>query len=98
MARYQLSFQARTELSEIWVYVAENSGIDNANNLNRQFLERFPLLAEFPQMGRARPELAPDVRSFPINNFVVLYRSTDYGIEILHIVHGRRQIETLFPQ
>ncbi|MCH7801232.1 MAG: type II toxin-antitoxin system RelE/ParE family toxin [Chloroflexi bacterium] len=98
MASYRLSSQARTDMLEVWVYVAEDNGVESARSLNRQFLERFPLLAEYPHMGRARPELAPDVRSFPISSFVVLYRPTDYGVDILRIVHGRRQLETMFFQ
>jgi toxin ParE1/3/4 len=80
------------------VYVAENSGIESARQLSRQIYERFPLLAEQSYLGRARPELAPEVRSFPVSSYIILYRPTEYGVEILHIVHGRRRLEALFEQ
>jgi toxin ParE1/3/4 len=50
------------------------------------------LLARVPFMGRQRPDIHPDIRSFPHGPSVVFYRrqSDPDGIEILHIRHGRR--------
>ncbi len=49
-------------------------------------------------MGRARPELPSGLRSFPVGNYLILYRPTDYGVEIVRVVHGSRDIEALFEQ
>ena len=42
-------------------------------------------------MGTARPQLSPDLRSWPVGNYVVLYRPADYGVEIVRVRHGRRR-------
>jgi toxin ParE1/3/4 len=46
-------------------------------------------------MGRARPELRPDLRSFPCGAYLILYRAVDDGVEIVRVVHGARNLEDL---
>ena len=96
MALFRLSTQARLELVQIWDYAVDLAGVEYARSLNQQFFEWFELLSIQPLMGRARPELAPNVRSFPSNNYVILYIALQGGIEIIHVVHGRRRLEYLF--
>jgi len=52
-------------------------------------IDRFDLLAEQPGMGRARPEFAPGVRSFVVENYVIYYRQ-EGDVLIARILHGRR--------
>ncbi len=54
------------------------------------------LLATQPQMGRERPELAPGLRSFPVGAFILFYRPTKGGIEVVRVLHGSRDIPMLF--
>ncbi len=55
----------------------------------------FEMLAKFPRAGRARSELAPRLRSFPIRGYVVLYRAAETGVTILRVVHGSRDLERI---
>jgi toxin ParE1/3/4 len=55
--------------------------------------ERFYLLAQFPYMGRARDDLRPGLRSFPVGQYVVIYAIEDEDVQILHVFHGRQDIE-----
>ena len=96
MAFLRISAQARLELDQIWDYAVDFAGVEYAGRLNRQLFERFELLSSQPLMGRARPELAPSVRSFPVSGYVILYLPFQGGVEIIHIVHGRRRLEYLF--
>lgn len=50
----------------------------------------------FPYAGRQRDELRSGYRSFPIGEYLVLYRITSPGVHIMHVVHGRRDIIALF--
>jgi hypothetical protein len=43
-------------------------------------------------MGRARPELRSDLRSFPFGAYPILYRAIDDGVEIVRVVHGARNL------
>ncbi|MEH2305596.1 type II toxin-antitoxin system RelE/ParE family toxin [Nostoc sp.] len=36
------------------------------------------------------------MRSFPVKNYLIFYRPIDEGIEILPILHGLQDIETVF--
>jgi toxin ParE1/3/4 len=47
-------------------------------------------------MGRRRDELSPNVRSFPINNYLIFYRLIEQGVEILRVVSGYQDLEDLF--
>ena len=96
MASFRLSRQARLDLDRIWDNAIDFVGIEYARRLNGHFFDRFELLAMQPLMERARPELAPNVRSFPSDDYLILYIPIRDGIEIIHVVHGRRRLETLF--
>ncbi|MGP8156928.1 MAG: type II toxin-antitoxin system RelE/ParE family toxin [Candidatus Acidiferrales bacterium] len=59
--------------------------------------ERFLLLANFPNIARRRDEdLRPDLRSFPVGEYVVFYRVRDEDVLILRVLRGSRDIEALF--
>jgi toxin ParE1/3/4 len=50
------------------------------------------LLASVPLMGRARPDMGQDIRSFPHGRYIVFYRfrSAIDRVEVLRVWHGRR--------
>jgi toxin ParE1/3/4 len=49
-------------------------------------------LRDNPLAGRARPELAENVRSFPVGNYVIFYRPLQDGIEIVRVLSGYRDL------
>jgi toxin ParE1/3/4 len=55
-------------------------------------------LAQNSGLGRKRPELRTDLRSFPIGNFVVFYQQIEGGIDVIRLLHGSRDIEEEFKQ
>lgn len=83
---------ARVDLIEIWNYVADDSPA-NADRLLDLINKQCQTLARFPKMGRARSELSPSLRSFPVGNYVIFYREVSKGIEIIRVLHGARDIE-----
>jgi toxin ParE1/3/4 len=50
------------------------------------------LLEEHPLMGRMRPELRQDLRSFPVRPLVLFYLPQVDGIELVRVLHGSRDI------
>lgn len=58
--------------------------------------EKFQLLAASPGMGRPRPDLGTELRGFPVDGYVIFYRETDRGIDVVRVLHGARDIESLF--
>jgi toxin ParE1/3/4 len=57
--------------------------------------QRFEALGRKPRIGRARPELRPDLRSFPYGAYLILCRVIDEGVEIVRIVHAARNLDDL---
>jgi toxin ParE1/3/4 len=54
-------------------------------------------LAALPgTLGRARPELRPDIRSFPYKGYVILFRYVGDIFEVANIIEGHRDIEALY--
>lgn len=47
-------------------------------------------------MGRTRPELLSNLRSIPIGNYVIYYIPRQRGIEIVRVLHGSRDLDSLF--
>ena len=92
--------QVESELDDIWCYIARESGsTDIADRLIDSFTDRFFLLASHPYVGRRRDDdLHPGLRSFPVGEYVIIYRIEDEDVLILHVAHGRCNIEELFGQ
>ena len=89
--------QADSDLDEIWYYVATKSGsMDTADRLVDSITDRFYLLVTHPNIGRARDEdLRPGLRSFPVGEYVIIYRIQDEDVLILRVLRGSRDIAAL---
>lgn len=94
---HQLSKRAQADLDRIWDYVAEESGsADIAERLIDSVTERLLLLAAHPQIGRARDDLGRGRRTYPVGNYVILYRIKGADVLILRVAHSKRDLDTLF--
>ena len=83
--------RARKDLLEIWLYIA----IDNetaANALLKRIEHAMQMLVLNPESGRRRSDLAPDLRSFPVGNYVVFYSLRAGHLEIVRILHSRQDV------
>jgi len=93
---HRLSPEAEAELDEIWWYIARESGNPEiARRFVASLAERFYLLAEYPQLGRRRDDWRPGLRSFTAGNYVIVYRIDGEDVLIVHLLHGRRDIQGL---
>jgi toxin ParE1/3/4 len=95
MPRVVFALIAEQDLDQIEDHVAEDNPTA-AHELIQLFHDKCSLLATQPEMGRARPELAKDLRSFPIGNYLIVYRPMSDGIEVARVLSGARDIESLF--
>jgi toxin ParE1/3/4 len=86
--------QAETDLAEILDYLEERSP-QAAERLATAIDDRCSLLSQFPHMGRAREELGPGLRSVVVESYVLFYRVTETAVEVLRILHGARDIDTI---
>ena len=88
---------AELDLLDIWDYIAADSP-DRADDFLDRIESKLMTLAQNSGLGRKRPELLPDLRSFPIDNYVVFYQQIDGGIDVIRLLHGSRDIEEVFKQ
>ena len=86
--------ESRDDLIDIWVFVAERSR-SAADRLMDSVREKCQLLAESPELGRGREELAPSLRSFPVEKYTIFYRPTQDGIEVIRVLSSYRDIDSL---
>ncbi len=98
MAKLRYLAQAKEDLIAIKRYIANESGdIETA----RRFIKRLRIecqrLAELPgELGRTRSELAENLRSFPLGNYVIFFRYDLGYVEIVTITEGHRDLDKYF--
>jgi toxin ParE1/3/4 len=95
MKQIRVSHAARSDLDEIWLYIAQDS-VDAADKLIHSVVSRFPKLAAMPELGRRREELSTRLRSFPVGRYMIFYRPIENGVEIARVLHGARDLPPLF--
>jgi toxin ParE1/3/4 len=89
---------ARQDFRDILRYLTQESG-DRA--IARLFVDRLQeqcgKLASLPgTLGRARPELRPDIRSFPYRGYVIFFRYEVESFEVVNVLEGHRDFPSLF--
>jgi len=98
---HHVSPQAEADLDDIWFYVAKESGsIELATKMVDSFSDQFLLLGRYPHLGRPRDDdFGPGSRSIVVSEYVVVYCVEQNGdVLILRVVHGRRDLESLFGE
>ena len=97
MIRYRLSRQSRSDLDDIWLYIASDN-LAAADRFIDELMGKFRKLATEPGIGRTREELAEALRSFPVGNYVIFYRAMQDGIEVVRVLSGSRDIPRVFTE
>jgi toxin ParE1/3/4 len=87
---YRISEDAEPDLDEIFLYWANRASLEAADRIIDRITERFWLLGEHPNAGKLAGNIAPGVKCFPAGKYLIYYRSTRRGTDILHIFHGAR--------
>ena len=91
---YRLTRRARADVLNIWRYIAEDNE-PAADRFIDLLIHHFRLLGDNPYAGRRREEMRPGYRSFPVGEYLILYRIAAPGIQIMHVAHGRGNFDAL---
>jgi toxin ParE1/3/4 len=92
-----LSAQARADLLEAVAWIAQDNP-PAAQGLRAAVLRAARSLGEHPQLGRQRPELAPETVRFLVLRglpYVIVYRADATPPRILRVLHGARDLPEL---
>lgn len=90
-----ISPEAEQDLVDIWLYIAEDQPV-NADRFLERLEKKAQKLTEFTDLGIDRRDLAPGIKSFPVDRYVLYYRPNDNGIELVRVLHGSRDVNLLF--
>jgi toxin ParE1/3/4 len=94
----RFSRRARGQLEEIGRYLIGQTGDRRAAEvLVRGIENRMLKLGAMPSViGRPRPELGEGLRSLPHESYLVFFTYVDERIDVLHVLHARRDLPTYF--
>ena len=89
---------AQDNLNDIFRYITRQS---NSRAIGEAFVgtlrQQCRKLVSLPGLlGQSRPELRPDIRSFPFRGYVIFFRYEGDVFEVVNILEGHRDIVTYF--
>ncbi|QPC92234.1 type II toxin-antitoxin system RelE/ParE family toxin [Mesorhizobium sp. INR15] len=90
--KYRLLPQALIDLEDIGDYIAGQNP-NAAVRLVDALEQRWNLLTLHPSSGAPRNDIAPGIRHLIMGEYLTLYRVGDDAIEIIRVLHGKRNIE-----
>ncbi len=98
-AGYSLTPLAEGDLDDTWDYVADRFGFDVADGVLDSLHRAFQLLAENPEIGHPREDIAPLPYSFwPVGPSLIAYRPDVQPVQIVRVVRGARDWQGLLPE
>jgi toxin ParE1/3/4 len=94
--QFRLTEPAIEDIEQIADYIARQSGFDRAEHFLSRLNGKFAKIAQFSNLGQQRDEILPGLRSFPIDNYLILYMPIGQNIDIIRVVSGYRDLSALF--
>ena len=85
--------RAQEDLIEAWLYIAEDN-LAAADRVLDTLEQESKVLLMQPLMGRARPELGSQVRSWPsATPYLLFYEVDDVELTVLRVLHHARDVK-----
>ena len=90
--------RAKRDLGDVWRYYARVASVEVADKLLREIDEAAGRLSENALRWRARDELLPGLRSALVHPYVIFYRVENGIVEIVRVLHGRRNFAAILTK
>jgi len=84
--------QTEIDLTSIYNFIADDS-VKAADAWLERIEDTFDMLAQTPRAGRARDDLGPRLRSFPVGRYINFYTPMSDGVEVVRVMNGRQDID-----
>lgn len=93
---YVLTRAAMTDISDIWLYIADDNPAA-ADALENDFFATFEKLARMPSLGHWRRDLTDrPVRFLTVRRqYLIVYTPEARPLEIIRVLHGARNAGTI---
>lgn len=72
--------------------------VDAGERLFQEFTKKCQYIAKFPNLGKSYSYLRPSLRGLPLDGYIILYQVVEDGVEIVRVVSGRQDLESLFSE
>ena len=96
MRRFTLSPEAAADLQEIRTYLTQEAGPSITKSVFAKIREAFVQLARTPGMGHSREDLTDEpLRFWSVFSYLVIYDPATKPIEIVRVLHGRREVDSI---
>jgi toxin ParE1/3/4 len=89
--------RAIRDVDDIWLHIAADDPAA-ATRMVERLAAGVARLADFPESGRARPEIGAGARSVVVGRYLVLYRINGEFVDIVRVIHGAREIMELLDR
>jgi len=93
--------RARRDILSSAEYLDEHAGVETAQRFLDATQSTFEALAKMPKLGSLcafRKPALRRIRRWPVKgfeNWLIFYQARRNGVEIVHLIHGARGIESL---
>lgn len=98
---YVLTPLAKADIFDIWSYIADDIE-DAADHVERAIYDACAFVAEAPMRGHSRPgRTTRPLRFWTVTrypNYAVVYRPATAPIEIVAVMHGKRNIRRILKE
>ena len=92
------SVPARNDFKQIHDYIAKDSKY-YARKVIQEIVAKTEALTELPEIGRTVPEIRDqNIRELIVYSYRLIYEISEFGVEILAIIHGRRDFKSAWDE
>jgi len=92
------SSKAEQDLTEIWIYTAEEWSLAQADLYIDELVAGIEKLGTHPELGYSRDDIRSGYRSLNVSQHIVFYKIMDEEIQIMRVLHKSVDIERTFTQ
>jgi plasmid stabilization system protein ParE len=95
-ALYVLAPEAAVDLVQIWRHIKKESSVIVTDRIESVIRGKIAFLAASPGAGHWRKNLTDQpVKFFPAYSYLIVYRPDTKPLQVVSILHGRRDIEQI---
>ena len=86
---FRLSKSAEKDMRDVAVYIARDNR-PAARIWAENIREKCRMLGEMRDLGVRRDDLREGLKTYPVGNYLILYKDMQNGVEIIRVMHGAR--------
>jgi toxin ParE1/3/4 len=98
LSRLHWSGPAERDIRGIWSYYVSEASTEVADKVLEHIRITAQRLIQHPLSGRPRDDLRPGLRSILSDPYVIFYRISNRGVQIVRVIHGRRNLSAALTQ